>query len=118
MDLRALLFSSDGTSTATPCQVLTDLQIQAELCSERLVATQRIAHENYDAIIVDWDLESDATFLLKTAREQKALGLNLALVPDDSSIARALQQGANSVIRKPIDVGLARETLSTARALI
>lgn len=118
MDLRALLFSSDGASTATLCQVLTDLQIQAEICSEVLVATQRIAQENYDAIIVDWDLESDATLLLKTAREQKALGLNLALVPNDASIARALQHGANSVIKKPIDGALARETLSTARGLI
>ncbi len=118
MELRALLFSSDGASTATLCQVLADLQIQAEICSEVLVATQRIAHENYDAIIVDWDLETDATLLLKTAREQKAIGLNLALVPDDASIARSLQNGANSVIKKPIDIGLARETLSTARALI
>src|ERR1700741_429870 len=118
MDLRALLFSSDGASTASLCQVLTDLEIEAEICSEVLVGVQRIAHENYDAILVDWDLESDATLLLKTAREQKAIGLNLALVPDDPSIARALQNGANSVIKKPIDVGLARETLSTARALI
>src|ERR1700746_1970950 len=118
MDLRALLFSSEGASTATLCQVLTDLEIEAEICSEVLVGVQRIAHENYDAILVDWDLEADATLLLKTAREQKAVGLNLALVPDDASIARALQHGANSVIKKPLDAELARETLSTARALI
>ena len=118
MELRALLFSSDGASTATLCQVLTDLEIKADICSEVLVAAQRVARENYDAIIVDWDLESDATLLLKTAREQKAIGLNLALVPNDASIARALQHGANSVIKKPIDTALARETLSTARGLI
>ena len=118
MDLRALLFSSDGASTASLCQVLTDLEIEADICSEVLVAAQRVARENYDAIIVDWDLESDATLLLKTAREQKAIGLNLALVPNDASIARALQHGANSVIKKPIDAALARETLSTARGLI
>jgi protein TonB len=118
MDLRALLFSSDGASTATLCQVLTDLEIEADICSEVLVAAQRVARENYDAIIVDWDLESDATLLLKTARGQKAMGLNLALVPNDASIGRALQHGANSVIKKPIDTALARETLSTARGLI
>lgn len=118
MDLRALLFSSDGASTATLCQVLTDLEIEADICSEVLVAAQRVARENYDAIIVDWDLESDATLLLKTAREQKAIGLNLALVPNDACIARALQHGANSVVKKPIDTALARETLSTARGLI
>jgi protein TonB len=118
MDLRALLFTSDGSSTATLCQVLTDLGIEAEICSEMLVAVERVSRENYDAIIVDWDLETEATFLLKTAREQKALGLNLALVPDDASIARALRHGANSVIKKPIDAGQARDTLSTARDLI
>lgn len=118
MDLRALLFTSDGSSTATLCQVLTDLGIEAEICSEILVAVERVSRENYDAIIVDWDSETEATFLLKTAREQKALGLNLALVPDDAAIARALQQGANSVIKKPIDAGQARDTLSTARDLI
>lgn len=118
MDLRALLFTSDGSSTATLCRVLTGLGIEAEICSEMLVAVERISRETYDAIIVDWDLESDATFLLKTAREKKALGLNLALVQDDAAIARALQHGANSVIKKPVDAVLAQDTLSTARDLI
>jgi periplasmic protein TonB len=118
MDLRALLFTSDGSSTATLCQVMTDLGIQAEICSERLVAAQQIARGHYDAIIVDWDLEDEAILLLKGARQQKAQGLNLALVHDDAAIARAWQNGANSVIRKPIDVEQARETLATARDLI
>lgn len=118
MDLRALLFTADGSSSATLCQILTDLGIEAEICSEILVAAQRLTTEKYDAIIVDWDLEEAATRLLKTARQQKALSLNLALVPDEGAIARAWQQGANSVIRKPIDRAQAHETLSTARDLI
>jgi len=118
MDLRALLFTADGSSSATLCQILTDLGIGAEICSEILVAAQRLASEKYDAIIVDWDLEEEATRLLKTARQQKALSLNLALVRDEGAIARAWQQGANSVIRKPIDSAQAHETLSTARDLI
>jgi periplasmic protein TonB len=118
MDLRALLFTSDGGSTATLCQLLTELGMEAEICSEMLVAVGRLSSERYDAIIVDWSQDTEAAFLLKTAREKKALGLNLVLVPDDASVARALQQGANSVIKKPIDVAQARETLSTARDLI
>ena len=118
MELRALLFTSDGSSTATLCQVLTELGMQAEICAERVTAIPRIASENYDAIIVDWDLEEDAKLLLKSARTQKAQGLNLALVRDDAAVARALQHGANSVIKKPIDANEARETLSTARDLI
>src|SRR5262245_23166412 len=120
MALRALLFSSDGTSTSTLCQVLTELGIEAEICPEMLVAVQRISQESYDAILVDWDQESDAIPLLKAAREQKTTSqaLNLALVQNDKDLPRALQHGANSAIRKPIDPRQAKDTLSTARDLI
>jgi periplasmic protein TonB len=118
MDLRALLFTSDGGCTATLCRLLSELGIEAEICPEMLVAVGRLSTERYDAIIVDWSHDTEAALLLKTAREKKAQGLNLVLVPDDASVARALKQGANSVIKKPIDVAEARETLSTARDLI
>jgi protein TonB len=118
MDLRALLFSSDGGSTATLCHVLDELGVQAEICPELLVAVGRLSTERYDAIIVDWTQETEAALLLKTAREKKALALNVALVPDEASVGRALQQGANSVIKKPVDAAAARDTLSTARDLI
>jgi periplasmic protein TonB len=118
MDLRALLFSSDGGSTATLCHVLDELGVQAEICPELLVAVGRLSTERYDAIIVDWTQETEAALLLKTAREKKALALNVALVHDEASVGRALQQGANSVIKKPVDAAAARETLSTARDLI
>jgi TonB family protein len=102
------------------CQVLTDLGIEAEICSEILVAVGRVSKENYDTILVDWDQEADATSLLKTIREQKTASqaLNLALVQNDKDIGRALQHGANSIIKKPVDMRQAHDTLSTARDLI
>jgi TonB family protein len=120
MALRALLFSSDGTSTSTLCQALTDLGIEAEICSEILVAVGRVSKENYDTILVDWDQETDAIALLKSTREQKTASqaLNLALVQNDKDVSRALQHGANSVIKKPVDMRQAHDTLSTARDLI
>src|SRR4030095_14264364 len=120
MALRALLFSSDGTSTSALCQVLTDLGIEAEICPEMLVAVQRISHAGYDALLGDWDQEEDAISLLKSVREQKpsSQALNLALVKNEKDLPRALQHGANSVIRKPVDQRQARDPLSTARDLI
>jgi protein TonB len=118
MELRALLFTSDGGSTATLCHVLDELGIQAEICPELLVAVGRLSHERYDAILVDWTQETEAAVLLKTAREKKVQALNVALVADEASIGRALQQGANSVIKKPVEADAARDTLATARDLI
>ena len=120
MALRALLFTSDGISSAVLCQVLTSLGIDADICSELLVARERISKGGYDAVLIDWDNENDASALLQGAREQKRAGqpLSLALVESDKDIARALQQGANSAIKKPIDPQQAHDTLSTARSLI
>jgi protein TonB len=118
MELRALLFTSDGGCTATLCHVLDELGVQAEICPELLVAVGRISNERYDAILVDWTQETEAAVLLKTAREKKVQALNVALVSDETSVGRALQQGANSVIQKPVDAAAARDTLSTARDLI
>src|SRR5579885_3481759 len=87
MELRALLFTADGSSAATLCQILTELGIQAEICSEVLVAAERISREAYDAIVVDWDQQMEAGSLLKKAREQRVPSLNLALVPDDARSA-------------------------------
>ena len=119
MALRALLFSADSSATAVLCEILTDLHVEAEICAELLVAVERLTRESYDAILVDWDQESESVQLLKSAREKKSgQALKLALVRDDKGVGRALQQGANSVIKKPIDTHQAEETLSTARDLI
>jgi len=119
MALRALLFSADSSATAVLCDILTDLHVEAEICTEVLVATERLTRESYDAILVDWDQESESVQLLKSAREKRAgQALNLALVREDKDVGRALQQGANSVIKKPVDARQAEDTLSTARDLI
>jgi periplasmic protein TonB len=120
MALRALVFSSDGSTTSALCHVLTDLGIEAEICSEMLVAVERITSQPYNALLVDWDQQAEAIFLVKQLRELKlaSQALTLALVENDEDLPQALQAGANSVIRKPIDSQQARDTLSTAKQLI
>jgi protein TonB len=120
MALRALVFSSDGSTTSTICHVLTDLGIEAEICSEMLVAVERITNQRYDTLLVDWDHHTEAVFLLKTQRELKLAShaLTLALVQNDSDLPEALQAGANSVLRKPIDEKQAIDTLATAKQLM
>src|SRR3974377_1310254 len=98
MALRALVFSSDGSTTSAICHVLTDLGIEAEICSEMLLAVERITNQRYDALLADWDHPTEAVFLLKTQRELKLAShaLTLALVQNDSDLPEALQAGANS----------------------
>jgi TonB family protein len=120
MVLRCLLFSSDEEASRSVCQVLAGLDVEGESCSDAGVAAEKITHQPFQIVIVDWDHQPEASSLLKTARERKASerALTLALVSDDVSVPEALRAGANSILRKPVLMNQAKDTLTTARDLL
>lgn len=120
MALRCLLFSSDE-GTADPIrQVLVGLGVEGEHCTETGDAVERVANENLQIVIIDWDKQPEAAQLLTTARQRKAAErpLTLAIVSDDASAPSALQAGANSILRKPLQLNQVKDTLTTARDLL
>ena len=120
MALRCLLFTSDLASSALICQVLSDLGVEAESCVEGPAAVEKVIHQSFQIVIIDWDMQPEAGLLLNTARERKATErpLTLAIVSDDGSVPKALQAGANSILRKPVLVNQAHDTLKTACDLL
>ena len=120
MALRCLLFSSDERTAEPIRQVLAGLGVVAEHCSEALTAVERVSRQTYQIVIIDWDKQPEAGLLLTTARERKAAErpLTLAIVSDDASVPQALQAGANSTLRKPLQVNQVKDTLATARDLL
>jgi TonB family protein len=120
MPLRCLLFCSDGVASQPVIQVLAELQIDAEPCPDAITATERVTSQKFQIVILDWDNQPDAGLLLSAARTRKASErpLILALVGDDEGVPKALQAGANSIIRKPILVNHVRDTITTARDLL
>src|SRR5581483_2305129 len=120
MGLRCFLFSSDEGSATAIGQVLATLDVQSESCPDAVVAAEKIANESFQIVIIDWDKQSEAGLLLTTARDRKASdrAITLAIVSDDSSVPKALQAGANSVLRKPVVANQVKDTLTTARDLV
>lgn len=120
MDLRCLVFSSDEASAPLICQALADLGAEADHCPDAAAAIGRVASESFQIVIADWDDQENAEYLLKAARARKPneRPLTLAIVSDDPSVPKALQAGANSVLRKPILINQVRDTLETARSLL
>ena len=120
MALRCLLFSSDA-GTATPVlQVLAGLGVEGEHCSDAVATVEKVSHEVFQLVIIDWDQQPEASLLLTAARERKAAErpLTLAIVSDDASVPQALQAGANSILRKPIMFNQVKDTLTTAHDLL
>jgi TonB family protein len=120
MGLQCFLFTSDEGIAATIRLVLAGLDVQGETCSEAVTAAERIANQAFQIVIIDWDKQPEAGLLLTTARQRKASErpITLAIVTDDASVPKALQAGANSILRKPIVVNQIRDTLITARDLL
>ncbi len=120
MSLRCLLFSSDEGTAEPICQALAGLGVEAEYCSEAKAAIEKVGSQSYQIVIIDWDKQPEAGELLTTARQRKAAErpLTLAIVSDDNSVPKALQAGANSILRKPLLANHVRDTLATARDLL
>ncbi|MGA8866017.1 MAG: TonB family protein [Candidatus Sulfotelmatobacter sp.] len=120
MPLRCLLFSTDEGLAPPIWQVLADLGIEGEYCGNAVEAVERVTTQLFQIVITDWDDQPEAEFLLKTSRELKAAHrpLTLAIVTDDAHLPLALRAGANSILRKPLSLEQARDTLSTARDLL
>jgi len=120
MSLRCIVFSSDGGTAGLIRQMLADLSVEAESCADAVVAAEKITNQTFQIVIIDWDRQPEAGVLLTTARERKAAErpITLALVSDEKSVPGALQAGANSILRKPIVLTQAKDTLTTARDLI
>jgi TonB family protein len=120
MVLRCLLFASDEATAQSLWRVITELGMEGEHCRNALEAVERLTNHPFHIVIADWDDEPEASFLLKTARELKAAQrpLTLAIVKDEATVPKALQAGANSVLRKPIVPSQVKDTLGTARDLL
>jgi periplasmic protein TonB len=119
MSLRCLLFSSDEATAAPIGQVLAELGVETEYCSNPVDAVERVTTQSFQLVITDWKDQPEAAFLLKTARDLKAAArpLTLAIVSEEAR-PHALQAGANSVLLKPLRPEQVRDTMSTACQLL
>lgn len=120
MTLRCFLFSSDEGTAAILRQILSNLGIEGEFCTNAVIAAEKITNQPFQIVVIDWDQQPEAGLLLNTAQERKAAErpLTLAIVSNDADAPRALHAGANSLLRKPIVAHQAKDTLTTARHLL
>ena len=120
MPLRCLLFSSTEELIQPIWQVFPDLGIEGEHCRNAVDAVERVTTQLFQIVIIDWEDQPEAGFLLKTARDLKAAQrpLILAIVGDEARLPEALRAGANSVLVKPIRTEQVRDTMGTACELL
>ncbi|HZU45373.1 MAG TPA: hypothetical protein VE994_22030, partial [Terriglobales bacterium] len=103
MALQSLLLCPEEKTARVLSRVLSELEIAMEQCTEPFDAVKKLMRQRYDAVIVDWENEANATLVLKNARMSPAnkTSLAVAIVEGQTSVRNAFRAGANFVLYKP-----------------
>jgi TonB family protein len=120
MSYKSLLFCPDERTARIVTQVLTELEFAVEPANDPFTAVKKLTDERFDALVVDFHNEQDASLLFKTARDssQNHSSLSVAVVEGQAGVAKAFRIGANLVLTKPINIEQSKGTLRVARGLL
>src|ERR1700739_1887275 len=114
MATRAFLLCGDEKAVHAVTQILDELEVSFEHSSEPALSLKRLATQKFDLLIVDCDNAQNATQVFNSARasNQNKTSIAIALVEGKAGVPNAFRLGASLVLRKPVALARARNTLS------
>ncbi len=120
MTLSALLVCVDEEAAQVLGQVLGELSIRVESCSDLARAGIRLAQERFDVVVFDCGSQREVTTLLKETRLSRLndATLAVAVVPGQDNIREMFSLGVNFVLYKPVSYDRALSSLRAARAVM
>jgi CheY-like chemotaxis protein len=119
MHLQSLLLSHDTEVARVLRPALEKLSIEMEICREA-EATNRLAGDRFDAVIVDCDDLQSGLQVLHGIRQSPSnrRAIAFALLNGTTTTSKAFQFGANFVLQKPISLLNATRCFSAALGLM
>jgi CheY-like chemotaxis protein len=101
-------------------QVLEELGIQVELCTDNVRAAVRLAQERYDLIILDCETQAGVVALLHESKSSRLndATLTVVVVAGQESIREMFSLGVNFVLYKPVSHERALSTLRAAQTVL
>ena len=120
MNLSSLLVCVDQASVDVLKNVLDELGIRVELCSDPVRGAVRLAQERFDLIILDCETQADVTSLLHESRSSRLneTTLAVAVVAGQENIREMFSLGVNFVLYKPVSYDRALSTLRAAQSVL
>ena len=118
MNLQALLVSSDDSAADVLGRVLPDFGIVMDRSSDLETTIERIQHQKFDALIIDFDDATSAKSVLDQTRSLGLTPLSIALVADSNQVRKILSSGAHFVLYKPVSEEASKAALKAAAAML
>jgi CheY-like chemotaxis protein len=118
MNLQALLVSSDDSAADVLGRVLPDFGIVMDRSSDLETTIERIQHQKFDALIVDFDDAEGAKSVLDQTKTLGLSPLSVALVANTAKVRQILSGGAHFVLYKPVSEEAAKAALRAVAAML
>jgi CheY-like chemotaxis protein len=120
MALTSLVVCADPKAVQVLSQILRELNIEAEHCSDLPTAADRLAVQHFDAVVVDCQDQLPAIELIANVRKLpiNRSTLIIGLVDGREHVRDIFGQGANFIVYKPVSVERAGSSLRAARGLM
>jgi len=120
MSLQALVLCSDDKIIRVLRRVLSDLEIDVELCTDADSAVRKLTRRRFEAVVVDCNDEDMAAQALKSVRSAPCnkRSIAVAMIDGQKAVRSAFALGAHFVLYKPISAERARTSFRAARALM
>lgn len=120
MALQSLLLSRDDDVIRILRRVLTDLEIDVEVCNGSDKAGEQLARRKWDAIIIDCDDVQGAVDVLRTVRQSPSnkTSTTFAIINGITSVRIAFELGANLALEKPITADRAKHSFRAVHGMM
>jgi DNA-binding response OmpR family regulator len=120
MALQSLLLSRDDELVRVLRRVLTDLEIDVEVCSAPEKATAELARKKWDAIIIDCDDVHGALDVLRRVRQTPSnkTSTAFAIIHGITSVRTAFELGANLALEKPLTADRAKHSFRAVHGMM
>jgi CheY-like chemotaxis protein len=115
-----LLVSGDIQTIDTLCHFMEQMAIHLEVCSDIGLATRKLCHGKYEAVVVDFKDPAEALELIKKARGMTSHkgAVVLAILNSSNEMPDAFRAGANFALARPLLATILKRTLSAAYPLM
>ncbi len=120
MALQSLLLSRDDDVIRVLRRVLSDLEIEVEVCTAAEKASQELARRKWDAVIIDCDDMHGALDVLRSVRQMDSnkTSTAFAIINGITTVRTAFEAGANLALEKPITADRAKHSFRTVHGMM
>ena len=118
--VRALLVSGDIQTIDTLCHFMGQMAMHVEVCSDFTLASGKLCHSKFEALVVDFKQREDALDLLKKSRQMTShkAAVVLAVLNSNDEMPSAFRAGASFVLVKPLSPQVVMRTLRVSYPLM